>query len=238
MTLAYVQDGEVLTVPCPAAGSTVGQWMTINGVTGQCLNTTTSGLDLQFYLPKPGSVVRIAKVSGLIPALFDVAYLDTGTDQRLEAAGTPIGHYAAAALTGDTAARVQWNPALARGQVIETAVELDVEANATTVPVFIAPYAGKITGISYYTGAKPSSAAGTIVLTAQNAEVSDHTVLSTATVDVEAFTNDALTALTLTSTAADLVLPKGGVLEFSVVSNNADALNNEGVTFYVYFQRT
>ncbi len=245
MTLAYVQDGEMLTVPCPAAGATLGDWLAIGGLVGQAQKTTTSGLDLELYCPKVGDIVRMTKVTGIIPVAGEVAFFDFGTDQRLEAYSTqaglrPVGFYEKAALTGDVGARVRWDPIGAENALVNVTLSLYLDAAAAvvkTVP-FIAPWAGKIVGLAYYVDAKPTSSSGTVVLTAINASVSDDTLISTANLDLEGVTEDALTAMTLSSTAADLVLAKNAVAEFVATANNTDLVAGTGVHFQVVFQRT
>lgn len=242
MTLAYVQDGETLTIPCPAAGSTLAQWMAVANILGQALKTTTSGLDLELWCPKPGTVVRLAKQSGVIPTAGAVAFFDFGSDQRLEAYSTgadvrPVGFYAAAALTGDTAARVIWNPNAAAAAISIEHITLVPRANDVTAWAYVAPFASKLIAGSYYTMEKPASSGGTCVLVAQNAGVSDHTLLSTANLDLEGITENAVTALTLSSIAADLVMAKGGVLEFQVTSNNADLVGG-AVDLWLVVERT
>jgi hypothetical protein len=59
------------------------------------------------------------------------------------------------------------------------------------------------------------------------------TVLDAATVDAEAFTEDALTALTLTATTADLSLDAGDLLAASITSNNADLVPGTGIDVFV-----
>lgn len=245
MTLAYVQDGEMLTVPCPAAGATLGDWLAIGGLVGQAQKTTTSGLDLELYCPKVGDIVRMTKVTGIIPVAGEVAFFDFGTDQRLEAYSTqaglrPVGFYEKAALTGDTAARVRWDPAAAEAALVRVTLSILLDAGivqAKTTP-FIAPFAGKIVGLAYYIDGKPTSAAGAALLTAINASVSDNTLISTANINLETATEDAVTAMTLSSTAADLVLAKGAVAEFVATPDNADIVAGTGIHIQVVFQRT
>lgn len=245
MTLAYVQDGETLTIPCPAAGATLGNWLAVGGLVGQALNTQTSGLDLQLHCPEVGTIVRIPKATGFVPVAGEVAFLDFGTDQQLESYSTqagirPVGFYKAAALTGDTAAVVRWDPVGAEAAVVQRTISVQLDATkvqAKTTP-FIAPWAGKIVGLAYYVDGKPTSASGTVLLTAINAAISDHTLISTANLDLESVTEDALTAMTLTSTAADLVLAKGEVAEFVATPDNTDLVAGTGIHIQVVFQRT
>lgn len=245
MGLETVQEGRTLTIPCPAAGATVDKWYGIGGLLGRARNTQTSGLDLELGRPMVGEVIRMPKATGFVPVLGEVAFFDFGTDNRLEAYSTgadvrPVGWYAAAALTGDTAARVVWDPAAAAADVIIQTVTIYLDATKAVVQTapFIAPFAGKIIGLQYYADVKPSSASGTCLLTAINASVSDNTLIATANIDLEAITEDALTAMTLTSTAADLVLAKAAVAEFVATSNNTDLVAGSGIHIRVAFQRT
>jgi hypothetical protein len=242
MTLAYVQDGETLTIPCPAAGSTIGVWLVEGGILGQALKTTTSGLDLEVYCPRVGTVVRMTKATGFVPVAGEVAFFDFGSDNRLEAFTTaagvrPVGYYAAAALTGDTAARVIWDPARAQADVEVIQITLAPKANDVIAYAVKSPFAGKAIGASYYTMEAPTSALGAITLVAQNPGVSDNTILNAANFNLETATANAHTAFTLTATAADLVVAKNGILEFIVTSDNADAVVLP-VDVWVAIQRT
>lgn len=245
MTLSYVQDGEILTIPCPAAGTTVALWYQIGGIFGQALKTTTSGLDLELYVPEPGTVVRMTKATGFIPAAGDVAFFDFGSDNRLESFAfggqvTPIGFYAAAALTGDTAAEVIWDPARARHAVIreKILIPLDATKAVTKTGYFEAPFTGKIVGLSYLADVKPSSSAGTVVGTLANLGVSSHTLINAATFDFEGMTEDAVTAFTLTATAADLAMAVGTLASFAIAADNTDMVAGSGIYIYVDFVRT
>lgn len=242
MTLAYVQDGETLTIPCPAAGSTLAAWLSVGGILGQALKTTTSGLDLEVYCPKVGTVVRMTKATGFVPVAGEVAFFDFGSDNRLESWSTgadvrPVGYYAAAALTGDTAARVIWDPARAQADVAIGHITLDPRANDISAWQVKSPFAGKLIAMSYYTMELPASGGGAATLLAQNPGVSDATLLNAATFNLETATANALTAFTLSGTPASLVVAKDGILEFQVTSDNAD-LAGGFVDVWTVIQRT
>lgn len=245
VALGWVEEGELLTVTCPAAGVTVNDIVVIGGIVGIAKSTQVSGDRLVLYVPKIGSVVRLSKATGFVPTAGQPAVYDTGTDQRLEsfsvgAGMRKLGFYAADALTGDTAALVIWNPQAAEQALIrkEVFVPLDATKAVTKTGPFQAPFAGKIVGLSYWADVKPSSAGGTAVLTASNVGVSAHTLLSTATLDMETITEDAVTAMTLTATAADLVMEQGTLATFAVAADNVDLVAGSGLWFFVDFQRT
>lgn len=240
MTLAFVQPGETLTIPCPAAGSTLAQWMQVGGILGQALKTTTSGLDLELWCPPRGTVVRMTKVAGFVPALGDIAYYDF-TDGRLESSGRPVGFYAAAALTGDTAARVVWDPAAAEGAAEDAALELSVHvamvANQVVTYTIVAPFACTVSAPAYFTDAKPTSAGGAATLAILNGH-GGNTMLNAASISLETATENAKTALTVTATAADLVVAKGGLIEIVATSDNADLVVGSGIDVFVTLTRT
>ncbi len=240
ITPSYVEAGENITVPCPAAGATAGNWVKIGGIIGQAKNTTTSGLDLVLNCPPVGQHNRHTKATGFVPAAGDVAYYDFDTDFRLESAGTPIGFYAAAALTGDTAAIVRFDPqgaaaAIERATVVDQ-VHLTMVVNAIGSAGWRAPFAGTITALAYYTAAKPTSAGGAALLTIKNG-AAGNTVLNAANVSLETATEDAITALTLTATGADLVMAAGGLLEILGTSDNADLVVGSGIDIFITFAR-
>lgn len=233
--------GETLTIPAPTGGSTKGQVREIGALLGvELVTEATAGDSVEYRRPAVGEVVRCAKATGFVPALGDVAFFDLGSDQRLESwAPTgnliPIGFYAASALTGDTFARVVFDPAAAEASLHAERIPLRLLANDVQNVYLVAPFACKVVGISYYTTAKPSSASGTVLLTSKNVGVSDNALFSS--LDLEGITDNALTAVTLTATAADLVLARGGMVEFLATSNNADLAVGDGVDIFVWLQR-
>lgn len=228
--------GEILTVTAPAAVVS-GQLIAVGNLIGVCAGGAASGAEVVIQTE---GVFRLPKATGFVPAAGDVAYFDFGSDNRLESSGVPVGFYTHAALTGDTKARVKLDPFGAQAAVYQETVSVFLSPASATVKtgVFIAPFDCKIKSISYYADAKPTSSAGTVLLVAQNAAVSDHTLLSTANVDLETITEDAVTALTLTSTEADLVLNKGEVAEFVCTPNNGDLVAGTGLHFIVTVERT
>lgn len=232
----YIQPGEVLTVTAPAVVVS-GQLIAVGNLIGVCASDAASATEVEIQTE---GCFRLPKVSGFVPAAGDVAYFDFGSDNRLEASGVPIGFYTHSALTGDTKARVKLDPLGAAAAVRQETVSVFLAPGSATAKTgaFVAPFDGKIKAIDYYTDVKPSSSLGTVLLVAQNAALSDHTLLSTANIDLEGITEDAVTALTLTSTVADLVLEKGQVAEFVCTPNNADVVAGTGLHFIVTFERT
>jgi hypothetical protein len=181
------------------------------------------------------------KASGFIPTLGAIAYFDFGSDNRLESSGRPVGFYAAAALTGDTAARVVWDPAGAEAAAEDAALELQVHialiADQVVTYSLLAPFACTVSAPAYFTDAKPSSAAGAATLAILNGH-GGNTMLNAATFDLEGATENAKTALTVTGTAADLVVAKGGLIVFVGTSNNADLVMGSGIDVFVTLTRT
>lgn len=236
MTLDWRQEADTVTY---IAGGAIanGELILDGGLVAKALNAATNSGDEVEAIRKGG--VHLAKATGFVPTAWSVAYWDVQND-RLAATGVPIGWYLQAALTGDTSAWVDLDPKGAQADVVYQPVDVYLVSGAsnTKVGAFVAPFAGKIVGVDYYTTGKPTSSSGTALLTAQNAGVSDHTILDSATFDLKTMTENAVTAFTLTSTAADLVCAAGGVVEFICAANNNDIVGGQGVHFYVKFQRT
>lgn len=232
----HLQPGEVLTVAAPAT-VVAGQLIQVGNLTGVCASGAASAADVQIQTE---GCYRLTKVSGFIPAAGDVAYFDFGADNRLESGGVPVGFYTHSALTGDTSARIKLDPLGAAAAVVQETVSIFLSPGSATVKtgIFVAPFDGKIKSLSYYADVTATSAAGTVLLVAQNAALADATLLSTANINVETATVDALTALTLTATAASLVLNKGEVAEFVITPDNADVVAGTGFHIIVTFERT
>jgi predicted RecA/RadA family phage recombinase len=231
-------------VPTPVAGVTSGLPVIVGGVVW-VPQVTVAAADVDespTFDALDQGVFVLTKATGTAYAFGDPAYFDFGSDGRIEATGTYIGIHVAAAESGDTTARVMILPtgagAYASPHIEHLAVFLENGNANTKTQVFRAPFDGKITGISYYTTAKPTSSAGTVVLTAQNAGVADATLLNAATFDLEGATENAVTAMALTATAASLVMAAGSVAEFICAAGNADVVGGAGVHFWVTFQRT
>lgn len=238
----YIQPGLLLTVPAPADVD-AGELIAVGNLVGVAANDAASTEDVDIQTE---GCFRLTKATGFVPVAGEVAYYDFGSDKRLEAYSTnadcrPVGFYTHSALTGDTAARIKLDPVGARAAVVEEVVSIYLAPGSATVKTgaFFAPFDGKIKALKYYADAKPTSSAGSVLLVAQNCAVGpDNTLLNAANFDLEGMTEDALTAFTLTSTAADLVLNKGEVAEFVVTPNNADVVAGTGIHIHVVFERT
>lgn len=233
----FIQQGHVLTLTAPATVD-AGQLIQVGNYIGVCASDAASGAEVEIQTE---GVFRLPKATGFVPAAGDVAYFDFGADNRLESTGVPIGFYTHSALTGDTKARVKLDPLGAQLAAHEDVLSIYLDggvAAAKQVP-FVAPFDGKIKALKYYTTGKPSSALGTVLLVAQNTAVGpDNTLLNAANFDLEGMTENALTAFTLTATAADLVLEKGQIAEFIATPNNADVVAGTGIHIHVLFERT
>jgi hypothetical protein len=111
-------------------------------------------------------------------------------------------------------------------------VPLTTTANTTSqTGVFVAQRGMTITKASIAYVGKPASAAGTVTLALANYDLSATTsdnLLSAATVDLEGLTNFTASDLTLTATAADLVLADGDYIYATIVSNNVDMSGGTG----------
>jgi predicted RecA/RadA family phage recombinase len=240
MTKRKVRDGETLKVTLADAES--GDVIIQGGIIGVAKGDADADSD-EVVIERRGDF-RLVKATGFIPARGDVAFYDDGADGRLEAYAighVPLGFYTEAALTGDVTAEIELNPERAQNALVVERCSIFLAPGSATAKLtpFVAPFDGKIIGLSYYTGAKPTSAAGTVLLTALNTAVGpDNTLLNAASFDLEGMTEDALTAFTLTATAADLVLLAGQAAEFIATPNNADVVAGEGIHIFVTFQRT
>lgn len=233
----YINSGDILTVTAPA-DVTSGQLIKVGGIIGVCATDADSGDAVEI---QTRGVFRLPKATGFVPAAGGVAFFDFDTDEKLEASGEPVGFYTHSALTGDTQARVWLNPGEAINAVDKQTVSIYL-APGSAMPktgVYKAPFAGKLKALEYFTDAKPTSALGTVLLVARNAAVGpDNTLLNAANFDMENATEDAVTAFTLTSTAADLALDAGECFEFVATPNNADVVAGTGFHILVTFERT
>lgn len=234
MTINWRQEGEFKQIT--ATGTVAaGDYIASGGVRGFALNAAATGETVEVLTR---GQVRLTKATGFVPAKGDPAFFDIAdASVNADFRNNPcIGEYAQAALTGDTGAWIQLNPDAKPERMHVERIRVPLAANDIQSTVFVAPWAGKVVGIDYYTTGKPGSSAGTIALTSKNVGVSDNALFSS--VDLEGITENALTSITLTATPADLVVAHRGLVEFLVTSNNADALENDGVDLFVYFQRT
>lgn len=179
-------------------------------------------------------VVRVDKASGFAAANGATARYSDSAD-RLESAGTRVlGVYANDSASADTEAYVLLDAALGDAQAHTERIFVLPKANSAITVPSKAPFDGVLTGLSYYTGAKPTSAAGTVLMTVK---AGGNTLLSAANVDAELLTDDAETALTLSAVAADLAVTAGEVVLVNVTSNNADLVPGAGITIFATYVR-
>lgn len=82
-----------------------------------------------------------------------------------------------------------------------------------------------ISSVKVYSNARNTSAAGTVSMAVENADGDD--VLNTASYDLEAISDDTLTACTLTATTARLDIDAGETISVIVTSNNADMVEGD-----------
>lgn len=228
---------EPIKFTAPSGGVVSGVPLLIGAL---CVVPQTTALVGETFAGLTEGVFVFTKATGTAYTEGEVAYFDFATDDRIEATGTPIGFHVVDAASGDTTAKVVLDRVGASAAVLQQTVSVFLQPGSATVKTgaFVAPFDGKIKGISYYVDVKPTSSAGTVLGVLQNAALSDHTLLSTANIDLELLTEDAVTALTLTATAADLVLLKGQVAEFVCTPNNTDLVAGTGIHFIVTFERT
>lgn len=231
----FIQDGLILTVAAPDDVD-AGQLIKVGGLIGVCASDAASGDDVEIQL---AGCFRLPKATGFVPAAGDVAYFDFDTDLRLESIGYPIGFYTHDALTGDTFARVIINPAFAAHLVeqMQQQGHVSLVASAAAGCGIRSPFASVLAGLYYYTATKPSSALGAATMTFKNG-AGGNTVINAASLNLETMTEDAITALTLTGTPADLVFAAGGLLEVIGTSDNADLVVGSGIDIFALFTRT
>lgn len=231
----YLQSGDILTVTAPA-DVVGGQLIKVGGIIGVCASDAVSGAQVEI---QTCGVFRFTKATGFVPAAGDVAFFDFGADNRLESAGVPVGVYTHAALTGDTQARVKLDPQLANSLLDVITLDLSAIANSTWEQVFPVALAGKALSGQIVAPDAWASALGSVLLTLKKTSDAGNTMLSTATLDLEGVVDETVTALTLTSTAADVTFDQGGKIYAKIVSNNADATvpDLQGAKLQLIFQR-
>lgn len=132
--------------------------------------------------------------------------------------------------------------AVAVSPTMRTVVKLHGTAGATVYNTVL-PVTGSwtITGAKIACYSSPASALGAITLAMFNYDLSTTTednLLSAATVTLEGLTAKTTTALSLTATAADLVVVAGDVVYAKVVSDNADATFGDGLALVLEYQLT
>lgn len=231
----YIQSGDILTVTAPA-DVTSGQLIKVGGIIGVCASDAASGAQVEVQTV---GVFGLPKATGFVPAAGDVAFFDFGSDNRLESAGVAVGVYTHSALTGDTQARVKLDPQLANSLLDVITLDLSAIANNTWEQVFPVAFAGKALSGQIVAPDAWSSSLGSVLLTLKKTSDAGNTMLSTATLDLEGVTDETVTALTLTSTAADLAFDAGGKIYAKIVSNNADATvpDLQGAKLQLIYQR-
>jgi predicted RecA/RadA family phage recombinase len=227
---SYIESGDAVDIVATSAIAS-GDLVVVGGIVG--VAQADGAIGETVTLIRRG-VFALPKQSGFAVAAGDQAKWDDA-DDRLESAGTRlIGVYAQAAGSSDTLGVVILDPALGERQVHVETVYMVPRANDTIQAAVKAPFDGDHSALSYYTGAKPLSALGTCTAAIASG---GNTLLNAATVDAEAFTDDAETALTLTATAAHLAVTKGQITTITIASNNADLDPGEGITFFVAYIR-
>jgi hypothetical protein len=100
-------------------------------------------------------------------------------------------------------------------------VPLKLTANSTWASYLEIPEGGTVTAIALVT--PTVFATGTITLAVKKTNSSGNTMLSAATYDLTAASANTRTAMTLTSTAADLAVSANGLVYVAIVSNNGSA---------------
>lgn len=102
-------------------------------------------------------------------------------------------------------------------------IPLTLTANNTWAGYTSIPTACTVTGLAVVTPTVFASTGGTILLSVLKSSNAGNTMLVAATYDLETPSANALTALSLTATGADLAIAANGLIYFKIVSNNADA---------------
>jgi len=103
-------------------------------------------------------------------------------------------------------------------------VPLIMISNNVWATYAVAPiYGATVTSIKLVTPTVFASALGAVTLTVKKTSSSGNTMLSGATYNLESASANTLNGVSLTSTAADLVLSGSGLVYIAVTSDNADA---------------
>lgn len=226
----YVQSEVTITVTAPATVLS-GALVVVAGIVGIAQADAAEG-DPVAIVRK--GVFKIDKASGFAPTAGAPALYDDGDAELKTDGGRVLGIYAEAAGSSATTALVILGAELGAAQRHVERVFVMPKANSAVAVAVKAQFDGTLMGLSYYTGAKPTSAAGTVLATVTQGGT---TQLSTANVDAEGLTEDAETAMTLSATAADLVVDKGDITLFTCTSNHADLVPGEGITFFAVYTR-
>ena len=113
--------------------------------------------------------------------------------------------------------------AVEAGAIESVVVPLSLTANGTYATYWAAPVGARVVSAGIVTPTVFASTGGTVLLYVNKGSSGGNTMQSAASLDLEGVSANAYTALTLTSTEADLTLAANGLVYVSVVSNNADA---------------
>jgi len=109
----------------------------------------------------------------------------------------------------------------------------DLVENSANTYITYAVRKMKITGVTRrYTDA-PESAGGTVVVGITG---DGNALLASGSETETGLTDDTLTAHTLTSTSADLLLDKGDKIVITITSNNADMTGGTGPMYYLEYE--
>lgn len=150
--------------------------------------------------------------SGAPPAIYNHA-LFSRVFQLQESAST--------AGSDITALQAETASLLPVGQI---RVPLVMISNNVWATYAVAPiYGATVTSIKVVTPTAFTSALGTVTLTVKKTSSAGNTMLSAATYSLESASANTLNNVSLTATAADLVLSGSGLVYVAVTSNNADA---------------
>lgn len=233
----YLGGGEAAGYIAPTGGVTAGVPVYIGNLL--VLPRVSADEGERFAGVGHGARAWIPKASGALtagqPLPWDVADVQVNSDYVTNR--TPFICLEDAA-SGDAVVKALLDQALAQGSIEIVHDWILPVANKTVSAQTPVPFSGQVIAGYYRTGAKGTSSSGGLTLSANNPGVSGNNLLSTSTIDLESATNDATTALTLTSTAADKVVAANGVIETKITSDNADLVAGEGVEVWYVIQRT
>ncbi len=117
-------------------------------------------------------------------------------------------------------------------------VPIGLAANASWVTSVEIPEGGTVTGIVVMS--PTAFATGTITLTVKKTSSAGNTMLNAATFDLTTLVGATRTAMTLTSTAADLAVAANGQIYIAVTSNNGSSTGpvTAGATVLILYTAT
>ncbi len=197
------------------------------------------GVAINGYVMAHGGHYRLAKKTAVAFTEWQSCYLDTTnnviSDDPIDGVFVGVCSNVGGKAAGDDMINVlalNGSGVPAESMTGTSALPAD-GAGTLTVRV---PITGRLAALFVRCLTAPSSAAGTVLLTATNG-TGGSTVLA-APFDLESITADTLTAVPLSATAADLLFEKGQALPCTFTSDNADMVGGVDCVVIAHFEPT